>query len=439
MPITGGNGTIPQNISTGFGSTVSQYPIVTPRSYRTTMPPYGTMEVWGTSSVTNGQNTTTNGIIRDTYLCPFAIANQKMGNRYVLTQYGYSGQTATYVLEQLSNRLSLGNPADITVWWGAANDMGSDSQVVAALQTSQTAVRRIIEAGSCPLVVLPHNQIDNLAKWRRTAWYDQIMQEWCMANRVAFVSGAYAICAHTDKLGTPKSGVMSDNLHFNAKGSLYYVDEIIRTFNYGPVWRLLGIANGSGTSEWEGQLHENPKMAGSTSVSGTGISGTRCENISPSRYNGSSILCACSVGVDAMDGSYMDLDITVPAGTSGSVQAIQCPEFIPQANFLPNKTYAHMVDYEVVSNPEGLIRNVQIRFGFSGTPAQNIDHISGTPPDLAAEVGRYNARSRRWTSAQASPAATTFAGLLIFTQATVEGTSKIRIRANGTRETQELT
>lgn len=321
-------------------------------------------------------------------------------------------------MEKLQSVVLPTKPAICALHFSSNNLLANNlASAESSFATVKEAVALCLANGTVPIIVTPHLQTDVAGKWGPTVAYDTYCQEWGIANDVMVVSGAYAIAGNTDKTGTAKTGVMGDTLHINALGCQWYVEEAMKVLSGQISWRLLS----GGNVEWAGQLHNNPRCTGSGSASGSGISGTRCANISPSRFSGSPN-CVCSVGADG-EGAYMDMEITFTAAG----ESIQVPEIITLARYLDGKSYASMCDLEIIS---GLfVRNIVLSNAFA---SGNIVDPSGTLAESALPLGRYTRRLPVWTKAQTAPAADTTHRAIIYGNAA--GTSVVRCRALGTRE-----
>ena len=384
------------------------------------LPERGVLAAIGTSTIGNATTTLANGVVVPTFGSIWDRVNLELGTRYTVRNYGYSGQDNAVLMARLVDTVLPTHPAIVALHFSAndleANDLASAE---AAFATVKEAVALCRNAGAVPIIVTPFLQSDVAGKWGPTVAYDARCQEWGLVNDVMVVSAAYAMCANTDKTGTAKTGAMHDTLHASALGIGYIVDEALAVIRGEVAWRMLS----GGNVEWAGQLHNNPRCTGSGTASGAGISGTRCANISPSRYSGTAT-CVCSVGSDT-EGAYMDLEITF----SAALDSIAVPEILTLARYLDGKSYVGMCDIELVS---GLfVRDIVLSNAFA---SGNILVPNGSLPVRALPLGRYVRRTPRYTKAQAAPAADTTHRAIIYGDAA--GTSVLRVRALGTRETE---
>ncbi len=384
------------------------------------IPTRGVLAALGTSTIGNATTTLANGVVVKTANSIWDRVNDRLGNRYTVVNYGYSGTNNATLMARLQDTVLPTKPAICALHFSANNLLANDlASAESSFATLKEAVALCLANGTVPIIVTPHLQTDVAGKWRPTVAYDTRCQEWGIANDVMVVSGAYAIAGNTDKTGTAKTGVMVDTLHISALGCQWYVEEVLKVLSGQISWRLLS----GGNVEWAGQLHNNPRCTGSGAASGTGISGTRCANISPTRFSGTPN-CVCSVGTDA-EGAYMDLEITFAAAND----SIQVPETITLARYLDGKSYASMCDLEIIS---GLfVRNITLSNNFA---SGNVVDPSGTLADTALPLGRYTRRLPVWTKTQTAPAVDTTHRAIIYGNAA--GTSVVRCRALGCREVE---
>lgn len=392
---------------------------LSPGSVGGTLPTRGLLAAIGTSTIGNATSVTANGVTVRNDLSIWDRVNDSLHNRYTVQNFGYSGTNNATLIDRLRDTVLPLKPAIVALHW-SSNDLPANDMAAAetAFQSCIAAVAECRAAGALPIIVTPHLQTDVANKWPTLVAYDAKCQEWGINNNVLVVSGAYSIAANTDKLGTAKANTMGDTLHINALGCTYYVDEVLRVVRGEISWRLLG----GGNVEWAGQLVLNPRCTGSGAASGTGITGTRCANISPSRFAGTPT-CVCSVGTDA-EGAYMDLEIAFAAADDG----IQVPEFITLARYLDGKTYVGMCDFEVISG--AFVRGVVLQHNFASGA---INEPAGSLAARALPVGRRQIRSPYYTKAQTAPAVDTQHRAIIYGYAA--GTSVVRMRAIGCRET----
>lgn len=384
------------------------------------LPERGVLAAIGTSTIGNAKTTLANGVVVPTFLSIWDRVNTALGNRYTVVNYGYSGQDNAVLMARLVDTVLPTHPAIVVLHFSANDIVENDvASAEAAFETIKEAVALCRAAGAVPIIETPHLQTDVAGKWGPTVAYDARCQEWGLANDVMVVSGAYAICANTDKTGTAKTDAMGDTLHANALGIGYIVDEALAVIRGEVAWRMLS----GGNVEWAGQLHNNPRCTGSGAASGTGISGTRCANISPARFSGTAT-CVCSVGTDT-EGAYMDLEITFSAASD----SIAVPEILTLARYLDGKSYVGMCDIELIS---GLfVRDIVLSNAFA---SGNVLAPSGSLPIRALPIGRYTRRTPRYTKAQVAPAVDTTHRAIIY--GNEAGTSVLRVRALGTRETE---
>lgn len=392
---------------------------LSPGSVGGTLPTRGLLAAIGTSTIGNATSVTANGVTVRNDLSIWDRVNDSLHNRYTVQNFGYSGSNNATLIARLRDTVLPLKPAIVALHW-SSNDLPANDMAAAetAFQSCIAAVAECRAAGALPIIVTPHLQTDVANKWPTLVAYDGKCQEWGINNNVLVVSGAYSIAANTDKLGTAKANAMGDTLHINALGCTYYVDEVLRVIRGEISWRLLG----GGNVEWAGQLVLNPRCTGSGAASGTGITGTRCANISPSRFAGTPD-CVCSVGTDS-EGAYMDLSITFAAADDG----IQVPEYVTLARYLDGKTYVGMCDFEVISG--AFVRGVVLQHNFASGA---INEPAGTLAARALPVGRRQIRSPYYTKAQTAPAVDTQHRAIIYGYAA--GTSVVRMRAIGCRET----
>jgi hypothetical protein len=384
------------------------------------IPLRGVMAVIGTSTIGNATTTLSNGVVVRNAVSIWDRVNDRFGGRYNVVNYGYSGANNKYLTERLLDTVLPTRPAIVVLHW-SANDLPANDlpAAEAAFESLKNAVSLCRNSGAYPIIVTPHLQTNVDNKWPTLVAYDTRAQEWGIAQRVPVISGAYSISANTDKIGTAKAGVMGDAFHINALGTEYYVEEAVGVLSGAITWRLLG----GGNVEWSGQLHNNPRCTGSGAASGTGISGTRCANISPARFSGTPT-CVCSVGTDA-EGAYMDLEITFTAAND----SIQVPEIITLARYKAGKRYASMCDLEILSG--NFVRNIVLSNAYS---SGNVLDPAGSLAMSALPVGRYTRRLPVYDLDAVAPVADTTHRAIIYGNAA--GTSVVRCRALGTREVQ---
>lgn len=397
------------------------------------IPLRGNLAVIGTSTVANGYDTLANGVVVPNFLSMWHRANAELGNRYNVKLYGYAGQSITYVESKLDELIAANAAAapskkiSIIALHLCNNDLLANdlASAEACFVAAKRCVGKAQAAGMFPILVTPHLQTDVAGKWGPTVAYDCKCQEWGLNNNVMVVSGAYAIAAHTDKTGTAKSGAMGDTFHVNPVGATYYVQEILSTINGTRSWRMLAASN----SDWAGQVFANPHATGSGTATGTGVSGTRCSNVTVARAGGSATI-VCSVGTDTnvMDGSYMDLSITFTAADEG----VSITESVAQALYLSGKSYVGMQDVEIISGT-GVLKAIVFNQSFSSGAILTLNSLK---PNVPLAVKRYYNRSVPYSVAQVTPGTTTNNQTIVYSYAA--GSAVVRLWAHGVRETESV-
>jgi hypothetical protein len=423
-PVTGPN-----------GESVFSGPVVAPQASGINAPlllgeppSAGVMSINGSSTTARSAYEGGNGGDTSTPLSPFSVYNELVGSPYTLRYHGYAGQTSA-TIDPATPINAAADGAVITVMQFAANDLDqTEAKADAAFEITKNRALSELIAGRYPLIHVPHIKQGAQDNHRGVARYAILCEEWARRMGLRIVRADYALCAHTDLVGTAKANVMAsgDTQHISSYGANVIGAEYFESLRNRVAWRIGSV--GYNAAGYFTELLSNPRMTGTSGTNGTGSSGTVAANCTSVRGSGAAT-CVASKGTDS-EGSYQDLTITFSAANERwDFLAIDTSPAI-NARVRAGKSYVGLADVEVISGPvkrRSLIISTTNRY--FGTP---FELASSAWVDQAMPVGRAVLRTLPFVPGDNG----NFNNApQLYISSSAAGTAVVRIRGISVRET----